>query len=221
MFAQLFGTPDSFSPARAEPAVPEREFEWNHLIDTIVDEAPQASVGEDYLSWDAYEKPATMRFRNAAGVWESCDAAIEHRDEFKAVVSAPYTVEEGDTVWLEDEQLATLYVVLRSSQIYDGSRLELRAAHIERRQMSRRNDESQGTLEILTNESVESRTVTVNNVSGGGAQIETRDPLADRAPVSLTFRDRVLTGSVRYCRAYQGTYVAGIEFPFGGSGDPA
>jgi len=214
MFAQLFGTPNAFSPAKAEPAAPERDHEWNDLIESIVDEPSLASRTEEDSPWACYEQAATMRFRDAAGVWESCDAEIEHRDEYKAVISAPYALEEGDMLWLEDEHVAKLYVVRRSSPACEVSQLELRAAHVERRTMSRRDDDCLGTLEVLTGDAVESRTVTVNNVSGGGAQIETRDPLPDHAPVRLTFRDRNLTGAVRYCRDYQGCYVAGIQFSF-------
>ena len=223
MFAQLFGTPNAFSPAKAEPAAPERDREWNNLVQSIVDEpSPESDPEEDspwgccenFIKRHTPEQAATMRFRDAAGAWESCDAEIEHRDEYKAVISAPYALEEGDMLWLEDEHVAKLYVVRRSSPACEVSRLELRAAHVERRTMSRRDDDCLGTLEVLTGDAVESRTVTVNNVSGGGAQIETRDPLPDRAPVRLTFRERSLSGAVRYCRDYQGCYVAGIQFSF-------
>lgn len=210
MFAQLFGS--SSSPAEAQPPAPERADEWSHLIESIVEES---AADPDYSEelWESPEVSASMRFRNASGEWEECDAAIEHRDDYRALVTAPYGLEEGDTVWLEDQEVARLYVVERSTLIHDGSRLELRIAHVERRRTSRRDEDSLGELQILTGDDRVLK-VTVNNVSGGGAQVESREPLADWVPVRLRFRDRDLSGAVRYCRRYQGMYVAGIQFSF-------
>ena len=210
MFAGLFGKPDnSASPLDSIPL--ERARTFDALVDAVIEPGSTELIDYDRM-WESEDEPVAIRVQDSSGNWESYDAEVERRNDHEAVVITPGGAQRGDAVWIEDEDCAYVYVVTNAVSFMESWRLELRATHVERRNVTRRDDECLGKLEVLTGDEDRPRTVTVNNVSGGGAQIETKDPLPDFAPVRLTFRDRDMTGAVRYCRAYEGVYVAGVQF---------
>jgi hypothetical protein len=57
--------------------------------------------------------------------------------------------------------------------------------------------------------------VNLEDISRGGACVQTEHPLAPNTPVVLHYRDGELPGLVRHCAGSDRQYFSGIEFTYG------